>query len=183
VNVDIKSGIAFRYLVLIHSLHYNIVDLISTAPLARVLLIKMLSLDIKILIFILSIWNLLYLHSIAAETTVSICQTDPFRALRQCAAYCISWGTPDGHCDFISYRLSCSPFGGSFHDARNDCFCRADLVSDAHSIISSCVYSQCSSNTVDYQQVMSVYDNYCIGAGKLSLKIFTFHISRRCNTD
>jgi hypothetical protein len=98
--------------------------------------------------------------------TLSICSADSFNALRVCGAYCISWGSPDRYCDYLAVRLGCSNLGDGLQKVRNDCFCRSDLVASAHSILSSCVNDQCSKNTVDLQQVMSVYDGYCADAGE-----------------
>jgi len=102
----------------------------------------------------------------SAQETLSICASDPFQSLRVCAAYCISWGWPKDHCDFIAVRLSCSNLGQGPGNIRNDCYCRPDLVPSAHSIISSCVNEQCSRNAFDLQQVLSVYDGYCSSAGE-----------------
>jgi hypothetical protein len=53
----------------------------------------------------------------------------------------------------------------------NECVCRADLLSIGESYISSFVKSACSSDTVDIQSGLSMYDNYCATASPEAAQI------------
>jgi CFEM domain len=63
--------------------------------------------------------------------------------LRSCAQSCLDYGAIDG--------LGCS---------LNDCYCRADIVPQAVSIVSVCASSSCS-NTNDVVSATSFYEAYC----------------------
>lgn len=109
---------------------------------------------------------LLFLTPVSADNgALSICEYQPISGLRLCASWCITFGNTD-HCDKLAMFLSCGVWGGPQSAIRNDCYCRPDLFSTAHSFLSSCVNSACSSNSVDVTQAISVYDGYCNSAGE-----------------
>ena len=66
--------------------------------------------------------------------------------LRSCAQVCLGYGY-----DTVLYPLGCS---------LNDCFCRADILPQAVSLVSVCASSSCS-NTNDVVSATSFYEAYC----------------------
>jgi hypothetical protein len=114
-----------------------------------------------------------YLFFLSRTTAqLSICSAAAYTSLRECAAYCISYNNLS-FCDYLARDLSCSPGGTAPENILNSCYCRSDLAPSAHSILSSCVSDSCSKNTVDIQQVVSLYDAYCAGVGMSSPMIVT----------
>jgi hypothetical protein len=86
--------------------------------------------------------------------TLSICSEPAYSTLRACAQGCLG-------CSDLAGDLSC----WVNNQALDSCFCRADLIPVAESILSSCVASQCSSNTVDVGEVLGLYVSYCSNTG------------------
>ena len=70
-----------------------------------------------------------------------------WKGLRSCAQNCLSG--PD-----LYYNLGCTV---------NDCYCRADIIPQAVSIVSKCASTSCS-NTNDVVSATSFYEAYCASA-------------------
>jgi hypothetical protein len=121
---------------------------------------------------------LLYLTPVSADDgALSICEYAPISGLRLCASWCITFGNTE-HCDKLAMFLSCGVWGGPQKAIRNECYCRPDLFSTAHSILSDCDNTACSSNSVDVAQAISVYDGYCNSVGKFDLPCLGLRSSR-----
>jgi len=74
-----------------------------------------------------------------------------WKSLRSCGQWCLGGVYENGG---IPWQLQCgSPI-------ENECFCRADLVSEATSYLSSCIMSGCS-NSNDVTSGMECYTGYC----------------------
>jgi hypothetical protein len=71
--------------------------------------------------------------------------------LRSCAQQCLS---DDAYSAFADSNLGCS---------LNGCFCRADIIPQAVSIVSMCVSTACS-DTNDIVSATSFYEAYCASA-------------------
>jgi hypothetical protein len=97
------------------------------------------------------------ISSVQPSSTVSIVGGSGYISERTCAQNCV-WhvGVSD---DLITY-LGCSNDGGW----QNSCYCRADLASSASYFLTSCVNKACSTNAVDLQGAVSVYQSYCAAA-------------------
>jgi hypothetical protein len=90
-----------------------------------------------------------------APATQSLYSEDLYKQQRSCAQGCFV----GYYGDTIGSDLSCpSPI-------LNSCYCRGDLQAVAVSIISSCVSSACSSDTIDVQSATSLYQAYCTSNG------------------
>lgn len=89
------------------------------------------------------------------SATVSIYNNPAFTSQRLCAIECIlcGYGTYGQH-DCIAAALSCSS------PLQNNCYCRSDLQPAAISYVASCVSSACS-NTVDVNNAVGIYTQYC----------------------
>ncbi|KAK4222031.1 hypothetical protein QBC38DRAFT_351785, partial [Podospora fimiseda] len=88
-----------------------------------------------------------------------------YSQLRPCGQGCfiISAGTTR---DLLGSRLGCSI--STLLSTRlplNNCYCRSDLQSNAHVILSSCVNSRCQFNTNDISSAQAVYHDYCVSNG------------------
>ena len=100
-------------------------------------------------------WTLLWLPGIASGAgTVSIADVNGFGQARSCvveAFHLWGWG------GLWNGALQC-PNNGGYQDS---CVCRCDLRTIGESYISSYVKSACSSNNVDIQSGLLLYDVYC----------------------
>jgi hypothetical protein len=93
-----------------------------------------------------------------APGTLSIWSMDGFAQARSCMTEAFhDWGGGG----LWNGALLCNDGNGGYF---NECVCRADLLSIGESYISSFVKSACSSDTVDIQSGLSMYDNYCATA-------------------
>ncbi|KAI9868867.1 MAG: hypothetical protein M1813_004718 [Trichoglossum hirsutum] len=72
--------------------------------------------------------------------------------LRSCAKSCVNGG---GSWNIWGY-VGCSNF---------NCVCRADNYEIAGSSLSSCINTECKSNTVDIEAASSIYSAYCASGG------------------
>ncbi|KAK0709261.1 hypothetical protein B0T26DRAFT_720985 [Lasiosphaeria miniovina] len=87
-----------------------------------------------------------------ADATVSIQDSPAYTQLRACARRIVSED------DWLRAGLSCpAPW-------YNFCYCRGDLRTVATKYISSCIFTDCQYNSVDYTSVVSIYDAYCATA-------------------
>jgi hypothetical protein len=109
-----------------------------------------------ILIFLLS--TSLFFSPALSQTsaTVSIYNNPAFKSQRLCALECIlcELGTYGQH-DCLAVALSCNS-----SPLQNNCYCRSDLQSAAVSYVASCVSAACS-NTVDVDNAVGIYTQYC----------------------
>ncbi|KAK5050617.1 hypothetical protein LTR84_003899 [Exophiala bonariae] len=82
--------------------------------------------------------------------SITLVEAPGYTNLRGCAKYCFQ-SNDNGN---VQSALSCD---------MNSCLCRSDLATDAHSIISSCIYTQqCkTTNEVDLSLGLSFFDGYC----------------------
>jgi hypothetical protein len=94
----------------------------------------------------------------AAPGTVSIWSIDGFASARSCMTEAFRPWPAGG---LWNGALLCVDGNGGY---LNECVCRADLLSIGESYISSFVNSACSSDTIDIQSGLSIYDNYCATA-------------------
>ncbi|OCT51484.1 hypothetical protein CLCR_08864 [Cladophialophora carrionii] len=106
---------------------------------------------------IILIFATLRIQTSQAESTVSITAQPAFSSVRPCVQHCIWCG---------EYWLANCP--GSAIGLNNvlsagldSLFCRTDLQSSASSYLTSCIYSGCTTNTVDLQDGLSLYNGYC----------------------
>jgi hypothetical protein len=97
--------------------------------------------------------------SLTFSATVSLVEQSDYTSQRPCAQACFYLGAFSGP-DALADGIGCD-----VHTITNDCFCRADLQASADSLIKRCVNSRCSSNTLDTNSALSVYDGYCTSAG------------------
>jgi hypothetical protein len=88
-------------------------------------------------------------HRSLQDSTFNPAAFSNWDELRGCAQNCLNPSNGDG----------LSPLGCSL----NDCFCRADIVPQAVSIVSSCASSGCS-DTNDVSSATSFYEAYCSSA-------------------
>ena len=93
-----------------------------------------------------------------APATQSLYSEDLYKQQRSCAQGCFVTCC-NGYSDNIANDLSCP------NPVLNSCYCRGDLQAVAVSIISSCVSSACSSDTIDIQSATSLYQAYCTSNG------------------
>ena len=94
-----------------------------------------------------------------APGTLSIWSIDGFAAARSCMTEAFHAWSGGG---LWNGALLCNKNANGAY--LNECVCRADLLSIGESYISSFVKSACSSDTVDIQSGLSMYDNYCATA-------------------
>lgn len=109
-----------------------------------------------ILIFLLST-SLFFSPALSqASATVSIYNNPAFKSQRLCALECIlcELGTYGQH-DCLAVALSCNS-----SPLQNNCYCRSDLQPAAVSYVASCVSAACS-NTVDVDNAVGIYTQYC----------------------
>jgi hypothetical protein len=105
------------------------------------------------------IWILLGLPGIASgASTVSIADMNGFDQARSCVAEAFHLWAGGG---LWNGALQCSNDDGGYQDS---CVCRCDLRTIGESYISSYVKSACSSNNVDIQSGLLLYDAYCTSA-------------------
>ncbi|KAF1996492.1 hypothetical protein P154DRAFT_566076 [Amniculicola lignicola CBS 123094] len=126
-------------------------------------------LPIRFLVLFVSVCSL----SLAASSESApqlLYQLDSFSTMKTCAQNCF-W-TSSGGCitDELAAELSC-PFGyckkqGEF-GAPNGCYCRADNMPVAGTILSSCIKSACTvaNSLVDISSALSLYSGYCSSLG------------------
>ncbi|CAI4214062.1 unnamed protein product [Parascedosporium putredinis] len=91
---------------------------------------------------------------------VSLYEESLYQGQRPCARNCFGLlylNTPD--------KMG-SALGCDVQTMRNDCFCRADLQTSAHSWLSKCVPTSCDSPNVDIAIATQVYDSYCSQASR-----------------
>ncbi|KAF7504621.1 hypothetical protein GJ744_002048 [Endocarpon pusillum] len=88
-------------------------------------------------------------HGVRDPESITLRFASGYKNLRACAQECFSYGKGN-----IKEVMTCS---------QNYNLCRADLVGDAHSAISSCIITdQCkTTNAVDVSLGVSFYDAYC----------------------
>ncbi|KAK4158931.1 hypothetical protein QBC43DRAFT_294541 [Cladorrhinum sp. PSN259] len=88
-----------------------------------------------------------------------------YSQLRPCGQGCFIISVASTR-DLLGSRLGC-PISTllSTKLALNNCYCRADLQSNAHVILSSCVHSRCQLNTNDVTSAQAIYSDYCAGNG------------------
>ncbi|KAK4233471.1 hypothetical protein C8A03DRAFT_38819 [Achaetomium macrosporum] len=96
---------------------------------------------------------------------VTVYEYPAFSSLRACAQICFA--VTDGTArDLLGRRLGCSLSTiKSSILAVNNCYCRADLQTDAHDLLSSCVSRGCEFNENDILTAQMVYDGYCSSNG------------------
>jgi hypothetical protein len=88
---------------------------------------------------------------ICQNPTYSIQSVNGYALLRACAQACLwndLYNLPD--------KLNCA------RPVLNACVCRTDLGPSASSFLTTCVNSECSSNSNDLVSAVSLYDSYCI---------------------
>lgn len=94
-----------------------------------------------------------------APATLSIWSEDGFTQARSCVTEAfVNWdegGLWNG-------GLMCNKNANGAY--LNQCVCRSDILSLGESYISSVIKTGCSSNTVDIQSGLSLYDSYCANA-------------------
>jgi len=84
--------------------------------------------------------------------TVSIIAFSPFKTVRECARTCL--GCNSDRCG-VATALGCQePY-------MNSCYCRSDLRASASSWLTDCVHSDCSINSIDAANAVSIYNAYC----------------------
>jgi hypothetical protein len=104
-----------------------------------------------------SLFWLLVIFRVVANVdtnTVSIKSAAGYLVARACVQGCLWTGDSE-----IVYEIGCpSPY-------YNQCYCNLDQASSATSFLSSCVPTSCSDNGPDVATAVSLYMNYCSGAG------------------
>jgi hypothetical protein len=105
------------------------------------------------------IWTLFgLLRIVCSAGTVSIADMNGYDQVRYCVAEAFTlWGRGG----LWNGALLCSNENGGYQDS---CVCRCNLRTIGESYISSYVHSACSSNTVDIQSGLLLYDAYCASA-------------------
>lgn len=93
--------------------------------------------------------------SLQQGTTYDPSTFSDWKDLRSCVQSCLSDGA---YSDFADSSLGCTV---------NACYCRADIIPQAVSIVSSCASSLCS-NTNDVATATSFYEAYCSSATQAS---------------
>lgn len=109
-----------------------------------------------------------------AVSTVSIESFPQYTELRGCAKCCFR--ACNAGCAFlIADILTCGGDNVVFctNDAKDDCVCREDLQPVATTYLSSCVFSQCSSDMNDVTSAVKAYTNYCKSTGQVILATTT----------
>ncbi|KAM7208554.1 hypothetical protein V8F20_001235 [Naviculisporaceae sp. PSN 640] len=96
---------------------------------------------------------------------VTIYEYPTFSSLRQCAQNCFVI-TAYTTRDLLGPKLRCSVSTlKSSKLAMNNCYCRPDLRTDAHELLSSCVGTKCPFNENDISTAQFLYDSYCSSNG------------------
>jgi hypothetical protein len=111
----------------------------------------------------------------AASTAYESIYTIPDFALQQtCAQQCFTQGYDNIACytDVLGSLLGCpnTPCSATFA-AVDACYCREDLQTAAHDILSSCIDQLCSigDNSVNLATALSIYSGYCSARGFVAL--------------
>ena len=118
-------------------------------------------LAVPLLLFCSSVAFSQSITSMPAAGAVSIQSGSDFSTQRGClkeCLYCVDCSSNfwvfDGD---LGQFISCG-----HHDYYlNSCFCRTDLASSATSYLSSCVFSKCSSASVDVVSAVDLFTSYC----------------------
>lgn len=105
------------------------------------------------------IFTFLVLLHLAASETVTLTDAPAYESQRPCAKDCFYLGAYKGP-DQLAENIGCD-----IEDIQNECLCRPDLQAEADAYLKSCVNSGCSKNTLDINSAVSIYDEYCTGAG------------------
>jgi len=89
-----------------------------------------------------------------ASPTVSLANSPEYTALRNCAQCCLVYCFVNfSPANLIQDKLGCA-------NNLNSCLCRADLIPQGVSYLSSCVYSACTSDITDVASAVAVYTDY-----------------------
>ncbi|OAL54571.1 hypothetical protein IQ07DRAFT_628370 [Pyrenochaeta sp. DS3sAY3a] len=97
-------------------------------------------------------------------------QVDSFSAMKTCAQRCFWYNSAGCTIDKLAADLGC-PYGYCKKDgefgAPNSCYCRADNMPVAGTLLSSCIKSACTvgNSLVDISSATSLYSGYCSSLG------------------
>lgn len=94
-----------------------------------------------------------------APATLSIWSEDGFTQARSCVTEAFDNWDEGG---LWNGGLKCNKNANGAY--LNQCVCRSDILSLGESYISSVIKTGCSSNSVDIQNGLSLYDSYCVNA-------------------
>ncbi|KAH8586943.1 hypothetical protein B0O99DRAFT_695035 [Bisporella sp. PMI_857] len=108
----------------------------------------------------------------------SIYSADEYLALKPCAAGCIYYPGSDScwHHDKIGAAVGCDK---ECNIAKNDCYCRADLIPVANSYITACVKEACTIGNyqIDLTSAANLYNGYCNKLGSFPATITTVQVT------
>jgi hypothetical protein len=106
----------------------------------------------------ISVLVLLFYPILASESVLwSISSLDAYASQRACAQKCFYDRDYAGeyYTNLIASVISCTT------PCQESCCCRPDLQSLAESYLSSCVANLCSTDTLDIESAVSLYEGYC----------------------
>ncbi|EXJ58513.1 hypothetical protein A1O7_05939 [Cladophialophora yegresii CBS 114405] len=112
---------------------------------------------LALIIQIILVFTTSCIQTSQADSTVSITAQPAFSSVRPCVQHCI-WC---GEYWLINCPGSAIGLNNVLSAGLDSLFCRTDLQSTASSYLTSCIYSGCTTNTVDLQDGLSLYNGYC----------------------